>query len=1497
MKNKQMTSSVIAVAVASILSACNTSNEEGLDKISGVDIAQIPLVCQTPNTIKVNSLGEALLDENGAQSCERVQLTCSGQIYDPITHSCAAKGRHENAPDETADANTEGKDQFATIFFAREDLTADSVDSGIILHAWNNESCNAYDPDYIVPGDSNDLEADDYWDTDWATGVKPDGFDENYGLFWTFKLLDDHTECANFIVHLENESFPDGNMRAYIARNPESTRYNEDRMSYVLGGITAVGNASIYPYYSEAGDPSDGLREIITDRAVHWFNADTLLINDDIAQSIRVYSADAMPTLFPGEGFRGLDYIEFSRANDALAQPELDRALYRSGMSQFVANEPNDPTAIKAMLKGRLMAVLVDDSGEAYTGYLMQTAGVLDHLYTQGDADADEASLGIIYDGNSVSASVWAPTASDVKLKLYAERDSDGEYAATTTNDMAYDEQTGIWSYQGDRSALDRQLFRYEISVYHPASDSFETHEVIDPYAVSVTTNGRYARFVDLNDADLKPEDWDDHSIPAGQDPEDIVIYEGHIRDFSASDASTPAEYRGKYLAFTEQDSAPVNHLKSLQQSGLTHFQVLPANDIASINEDEMKAINLSSTIGELCAEISDLTICSEANESDTIEAALNLFDANNETLKQTLNVLNGLDSFNWGYDPYAFNAPEGSYATDAESVARIVEMRSMVKALHDIGLRTSLDVVYNHTSTSGTSDNSVLDKVVPGYYHRLNVDTGDVLDESCCQDTAGEHRMFGKLVTDTLLSWSEHFKFDAFRFDLMNLIPRDVIVDSYNAVAVIDTDTYFYGEGWDFGAVANIGASVNNMAGTSLATFSDRQREAVRSGALFNSDGSRQDIDTIRVGLVANLADYVLQGQAGEFGTLSTFPVPGTAQDPADTVNYVDKHDNETLWDQLQYSLSSDLTSTERARIHAVAGSFPILSQGIPFIQMGSDLLRSKSMTRDSYDAGDFINKVDFTKNEHNWNVAFPNLYSCNGDNCEEQISNLLSDDSRKATSTDIELASEIYQGLLQVRASSKLFRLTTTAQVIDRVGFHNTGAEQTHGVIVMSLDDGAGCINSTKDFNGNCEATTDLRPDLDPNYDGIIVVFNGTDSEQTMTVPSAVGFELHSVHVNSEDAVTASSAVTEAEGNGNFTVPALTTAVFAKSQDGVQGTGINAYATTGAPDVAPYGTNPIYLRGVNTWDPVDAFEYIGEAVYELTLELDAGAYTFKIAEENWGYPNLGGGIDIVLGEATTIGGNGDDISFSLTDAGKYKFILNALSPNAPELTIAPAIEKPAYGDTTVYIRGTVNADGGWNTNNPMTFVSNSTYVTSIELTAGSYLFKLASEDWSTVNYGSGTTNTVSLDNALTLDGSGDINLTITEDGTYSFSIDTTEPTVPVVTVSKDVQPYTGMPIFLRGFDGDWGETNVFSYLGNGYYTITMPYTADTNFKIASGDWSTVNFGGATLTLGDALSLDSGGSDIGLNGFDETDMQFIFQVNDDSSQDATITVIDLSEY
>lgn len=544
-------------------------------------------------------------------------------------------------------------------------------------------------------------------------------------------------------------------------------------------------------------------------------------------------------------------------------------------------------------------------------------------------------------------------------------------------------------------------------------------------------------------------------------------------------------------------------------------------------------------------------------DQSMTLESLMASFEPSSEEAQNLTETFRGLDSFNWGYDPYHYNAPDGSYASDAQGSTRIKEFRMMVKALHELGLRVVMDVVYNHTNSSGLWDNSVLDKVVPGYYHRRNPKTGAVENSSCCDNTASEHDMMEKLMIDSLALWTEQYKIDGFRFDLMGHHMVSNMTKALEAVQAIDPDNYFYGEAWNFGEVAN-GARGRNaiqkhIGGTGIGTFNDRARDAVRGGGPFDSgdalrarqgygtglyfypneladeaETAKEDLlersDWIRLSLAGNLANYPLPSHTGDIvlgKDLAYFDqAAGYTYDPQENVNYISKHDNQTLWDNLQYKAPTTLSPADRTRMQNFSLSVPMLSQGIVFLHMGVDVLRSKSLQRDSFDAGDWYNSVDFTGLSHNWNIGLPSKDK-DGQNYGI-IAKVIQDPNTKPNFENIDLAKKLFKEWLSIRKSSPLFSLQSEQAVLDGVTFLNTGPDSMPGLIVMQI--------------------TDTQA-IDENYEEIILVFNPSNTEQQIAY-SAEAFSLHPVQMNSADmTIRTASAATE-----GFTVPALTTAVFVK-------------------------------------------------------------------------------------------------------------------------------------------------------------------------------------------------------------------------------------------------------------------------------------------------------------------------------------------------------------
>jgi len=1288
--------------------------------------------------------GEVLLTCNVPQIPDATGTSCVNPppIYCPVptvpdakNESCVI-GKDPNAPDPIVMA---GANQ-AVLFYKRPQ---DGVYDGYRLHTWNNETCDAYQASSLA--------------SSWDNGLQHNGVDPNYGAYWILNLKPGYagTEgaCGNFIVHIGTDDAgkdPGPDMQMPLSQDdPEFAR-----MNWIFSGVNGVFE---YPVVS--------LGVSIQGVSAHWLDQNSFIWNGTVAPSNIVklhYSADADLDIGRDGSLNGssleLMPVDLTDAHKALVPHLADKPAFRAN---FTADEA------KAMLKNQLVLAATDAEGELIAATYVQAAKVLDDLYTKGDDDADEAALGISYSSSGISAAVWAPTARNVSLKVY-----NAAKSLSASHAMTLDSTTGIWRYSGS-TALDRQFYRYEVTVYHPLTRKVETVEATDPYSLNVSRNGRYSQFVNLADADLAPAGWADRTVPTVAKPEDIVIYEGHVRDFSIRDQSISAANRGKYLAFTETDSLPVQHLKTLADNGLTHFHFLPLNDQANINEDPAKRIELTDTIGRLCQLNASAPVCGNTDANATIQSVLEGYLPYGEKAQELVNAMRSIDGFNWGYDPQHFIAVEGSYASNAEGVARIKEVRAMNQALNALGLRTVLDVVYNHTSASGLNTTAVFDKIVPGYYHRLNETTGGIERSTCCENTATEHRMFDKFMQDSLLILARDFGFNDFRFDIMGHSPKSSILAARDVVRAYDPTVYFYGEGWNFGEVTNnrlfVQAKQQDMAGTEVGTFNDRLRDAVRDAVLFSGDGKDDNLrkqDLIRIGLAGTLKNYVLESYQGIAGPASSFNNAGYAEDPADIINYVSKHDNETLWDKLQYGLNPNMTISERVRSQNIAIAIPLLSQGIPFMQMGSDMLRSKSMDRDSYDSGDWFNFVDFTKQTNNFAVGLP-LADKNAGSWST-IGQILLDPNAKPEPEDISFASAVFNEFLSIRAGSPLFRLATAQEVIDRVGFHNIGKNQTQGVIVMSIDDGVGLT------------------DLDAAYDALVVMINGTAQEQSHTVPTAAGFSLHPVQQMSADSAVVSAAFSAGADEGTFTVPAYTMAVFVKNQGASQGAGLAADATSGAPDIPPYEATTIYVKGeMNGWGAVDAMTYDGEGIYSLTLALNAGSYNFKVADAAWSYPIFGGGADgnsVTLGVAKTLASPGGDLNVVIPNTARYVFTLDASNKDAPKLTVQ---ELPPYGvATTVYLKGEMN---GWSNNNPMSYVGGNVYSVDIELTAvKSYPFKFADANWAAINYGAGD-GTMTLGEAKTLEyNAGNLSIDVTEVGTYRFSVNAANTSAPTMTVIK---------------------------------------------------------------------------------------------------------------
>jgi len=865
----------------------------------------------------------------------------------------------------------------------------------------------------------------------------------------------------------------------------------------------------------------------------HWVTRDTIAwnITPEEGMVFRVYYSAGAGIEVAGTAIAGGSSVTLTVDEAGLSDETVAKFPHLAGYTALRFSEA-DLGLIPGLLRSQIIVSAESADGVLVDATGIQIPGVLDDLF------AYDGDLGVTWDENGVpTVRVWAPTAQRVDFHLFA--DSNPETESTQTR-MEFDRETGVWSITGEPEWYG-QFYLFEVTVYAPSTQLVEQNLVTDPYSVSLSTNSQRSQLVDLNDPALAPAGWSELVKPELAAPEDIVLYELHVRDFSIEDESVPPEHRGTFLAFTDVESAGMRHLRALADAGLSHIHLLPVFDIATINE-----------------------VSGEREEIDS--RWLELFPPDSEEQQAIIDPLRDLDGFNWGYDPLHYTVPEGSYATDADGTARIVEFRQMVQALNQNGLRVVMDVVYNHTNSAGQNPNSVLDRIVPGYYHRLSV-SGRLETSTCCANTATEHDMMRRLMVDSVVTWATQYKVDGFRFDLMGhhmVSDMQAVRDALDALTleadgVDGSAIYVYGEGWNFGEVASDARGINatqlNLPGTGIGTFNDRIRDSVRGGSPFG-DWQRQGFangllvdpnetedrteaeqlsllllfaDRIRVGLAGNLADYSFIGASGESVTGAEVDYNGSPTgytlDPQEHIVYVSAHDNETIFDTVQLKAPTTTTAADRVRIQNLALDFVMLSQGVPFFHAGDDILRSKSLDGNSYNSGDWFNAIDWTYQSNNWGIGLPPSWT-RGDNWGI-YQPLLANPNLTVGEEEILAANAHFREMLQIRFSSPLFRLQTADEIMARVTFDNTGPDQIPGLIVMTLNDSDG-------------------ENLDPNYGLITVFFNATTEPITFTREDLISypFELHPIQAASSDPIVQGASFDV--DTGVFTIPARTTAVF---------------------------------------------------------------------------------------------------------------------------------------------------------------------------------------------------------------------------------------------------------------------------------------------------------------------------------------------------------------
>ena len=526
------------------------------------------------------------------------------------------------------------------------------------------------------------------------------------------------------------------------------------------------------------------------------------------------------------------------------------------------------------------------------------------------------------YNGNDLGwhngiAKVWAPLATKAEILIY----DDMATAKADFGKASKPSVTPVAMTNEGNGVWSAEVPEGKYYMYQLVNDGV-TYRVCDIYANAASPDSVAAKAVDIANKSWSEaaytNPWGNNGTVSKKYTE-AVIYEMHIRDWSRAFVKNST---GKFEDITnalKNNGAFAQHLKDL---GVTHVQILPMFDYAQTNSDP---------------------------------------------------------AYNWGYNPYQYNVPEGRYVNghDLDAEKAVDQMRDMIAAFHDAGIAVNMDVVYNHTA--GTGEGSLFDMTVPKYYYRLNGDGNYSNGSGCGNETASNAAMFRKFMIDSLKHWMTNYHINGFRFDLMGLHEIETMKEIYDALKVIDPNVMVYGEPWTGGTAAvkegitsdtknRIDECSSSTTENGVACFNDDYRNAIK-GAEYG--GFKQ-------GHVQGLTSgYAIN--CGLMGSIvTTDPDNKTGKKITDVVgrslNYVECHDNYTLADKLAISLNGgtsqkewkaykDFTKEQQDNLRAqnkLAAAFVFLAQGTPFINGGQEFMRTKKGDENSYKSEDEINQID---------------------------------------------------------------------------------------------------------------------------------------------------------------------------------------------------------------------------------------------------------------------------------------------------------------------------------------------------------------------------------------------------------------------------------------------------------------------------------------------------------------------------------------------------------
>lgn len=575
---------------------------------------------------------------------------------------------------------------------------------------------------------------------------------------------------------------------------------------------------------------------------------------------------------------------------------------YHQGLSSTfsIKNESKQVTPLQIIKKQQIenhnkyICRLTNEISFGHSYWVMDEHGGRTDLQIGAVIRTDSFDERFYYEGNDLGANcqenhtqfkLWAPTATQVKLKLRNPNNSFSEIIKMRR------EEKGVWSIA---VYSDLEFYQYTFLVLV----NQDWRESVDPYAVAVTANGELGVIVKLEKTRRQKP-----TLPPFENPVDAIIYETHIRDFTIH-PNSGVKYKGLYLGASElnttgKDGEPTG-LSYVKDLGITHIELMPVNDFAGVDELDPKK------------------------------------------------------DYNWGYNPIHFNVPEGSFSTNpSDPYARIIELKQLIDSIHTQGIRVIMDVVYNHVFIRETSS---FEKVVPGYYFRHNELGFPSNGTGVGNDIASERKMVKKFIIDSIRFWMEEYHVDGFRFDLMGILDIETMKEVRKTCDSIQEGTLILGEGWNLNTPLPIDkkAIIRNQAKLpDIAQFNDKFRDNIKGNTFYLYDK----------GYVLGNEHYydgaidVITGSIGigkKDSSLFTKPSQG--------VNYLECHDNHTMWDKL-VSCLPDTDHLIHTKYHRLASGLVLLSQGIPFLHSGQEFFRTKRGDGNSYKSPDHINQLDWDR------------------------------------------------------------------------------------------------------------------------------------------------------------------------------------------------------------------------------------------------------------------------------------------------------------------------------------------------------------------------------------------------------------------------------------------------------------------------------------------------------------------------------------------------------